>query len=103
MTLAERVHDNTIQGMRLDGELHTALLAIFGADPDNVDSWPFDDIKTDYYDNSVEMMDAKEGFEATVDQEKKVYELGFSRFWINYVGPREERKEKAYCKRENIA
>jgi hypothetical protein len=46
--------------------------------------WPFDDYHFDSYDSSFELDSCRADFKLTPEQQKKFWELGFWRCWLNY-------------------
>lgn len=76
-TLADKVHAAWRANEQATGELFDALQDIFGPN--------FDNSETDDYDNSVELIDASEELSnITIEQQRAVMALGFSRFWIRF-------------------
>lgn len=63
--------------------LYTRLSEIFGGDK-------FEDITTDEYDNSLELIGAENGLRAGPEQEQAIYSMGFDRFWIRHFDGTEE-------------
>lgn len=74
-TLADRIHD----GKSAESDIE-----------DELDTWwgGVDHIGTDYYDNSLEVYfeDHMVDLEATPEQQQAIYDMGFSRFWLNFKG-----------------
>jgi len=63
--------------------LYTRLSELFGGDK-------FEDITTDEYDNSLELIGAENGLKAGPEQEQAIYSMGFCRFWIRHLDETEE-------------
>lgn len=85
-SLAARVTDGQIAEMALDA----AIEDLWGCGDDAPEGTLniIDHISFDYYDNSLEIhfTTEVEDSEATPEQEKAIYDMGFSRFWLNFKG-----------------
>ena len=92
-TLADRLFDAQVKYMSLEGEVQDAIMAAFGIDPDDTDSWPHQDFTYDYYDSSWEFKGVKPGWNPTEEQVQATFALGFHRCWICYA----DGTEAAYC------
>lgn len=84
---------NSWVGM-LKGEAYEVLMEIFcgSRKEDDESKWPCEDLKTDWYDNSIELLDCREGLVVTEEQAQKILDMGFSRFWLNWAD-----ETQAYC------
>lgn len=101
-TFANRIHDAGLYQGSLDSLLYETILKIFGADDNDPTTWTCNDICTDWYDNSLELVGCIDSLkEATPEQQKAIFDLGFSRFWLNWGEKGSpEHREKYYYKEE---
>ncbi len=70
------------------------VLVILGLDPNDPEKWPFDDTTYDEYDYSFELKNVKPGLVFTVEQQQRLWDLGFDQFWLNYSD-----KTERHCSR----
>jgi hypothetical protein len=85
--LVARFFDAMDYYRRLEADVEDAMLEIFDIDPlDPNKSFPFSDWTFDSYDESMELLHCKIDWKPTPMQVRRIFGLGFNRFWVNYPG-----------------
>jgi hypothetical protein len=83
--LAQRFFDCHMQHTILESELDDAVLACFGANPQDVETWPCGHLVYDEYDGSFELWRCKDDWAPTAAQYAAVKALGFTQGWFCYA------------------
>ena len=87
-----------IKTMALQCQLEDSVLEASGCDPEDLDTWPCQDVTFDDYDASFELKGTTLGWEPTKAALRAWRKLGFLRCWICYT----DDFETYYCLGEEV-
>lgn len=95
--LANKIHSINHMKTLYEEFLYDEIIKIFNGDDDNSKSWPCEDLHTDFYDNSLELISCLKSTKPTEEQQSQIWKMGFSKLYVNY----KDGSEKLYSTSKN--
>ena len=96
-TIADEIHCATSLKSLLYDDIYSRINVLLGGNDSGRSM--FDDITTDWYDNSLELKGVIDGTEIKPEVIQAIYEMGFDRFWVNFI----DGSEKYFFKPDHVA
>ena len=86
-TIADEIHCMSSWKASLYDDIYEKLNVLLGGNKEGEDQdiCMFDDITTDSYDNSLELKGVRDNTEIKQELIDTVFEMGFDRFWVNFI------------------